>query len=275
MSTGGARGGGEEARRNGGEILHWAGPDDAEGGDDEHRDAEEGERVEAQVVDHLHGAASEVHVHPRARRPEAPPPPPPPPRRHETPARAQGAADRRGAPGGGGGRRGEEGVVPRQRRRRRGSRHGGRCARVPPESYPEESGSSGYEDPEGGARSWAGRVACASTGAWFFIRLGREARRRARRDKMSRRAVRRAGARPPLAVRRAAADVAVTAPNSPSPPVCVLLAPCQHYFCRSPPHVPKFQNARRFDFITSQTSLILCLAKVHQNLRILIYFLQT
>ena len=168
--------GGEEARRDGGEILHWAGPDDAEGGDDEHRDAEEGERVEAQVVDHLHGAASEVHVHPRARRPEAAPPPPPPCRheprgRRAAPARAQGAADRRTAPGGGGGRRGEEGVVPRQRRRRRGSRHGGRCARVPPESYPEESGSSGYEDPEGGARSWAGRVACASTGAWFFIRL--------------------------------------------------------------------------------------------------------
>ena len=119
--------GGEEARRDGGEILHWAGPDDAEGGDDEHRDAEEGERVEAQVVDHLHGAAGEVHVHPRARRPEAPPPPPPPPRRHETPARAQGAADRRGAPGGGGGRRGEEGVVPRQRHRRRGSRHGAKA----------------------------------------------------------------------------------------------------------------------------------------------------
>ena len=164
--------GGEEARRDGGEILHWAGPDDAEGGDDEHRDAEEGERVEAQVVDHLHGAAGEVHVHPRARRPEAPPPPPPPPRRHETPARAQGAADRRGAPGGGGGRRGEEGVVPRQRRRRRGSRHGGRCARVPPESYPEESGSSGYEDPEGGARSWAGRVASRPRARGFLSGWG-------------------------------------------------------------------------------------------------------
>ena len=124
--------GGEEARRDGGEILHWAGPDDAEGGDDEHRDAEEGERVEAQVVDHLHGAASEVHVHPRARRPEAAPPPPPPCRheprgRRAAPARAQGAADRHTAPGGGGGRRGEEGVVPRQRHRRRGSRHGAKA----------------------------------------------------------------------------------------------------------------------------------------------------
>jgi hypothetical protein len=215
VSTGGARGGGEEARRDGGEILHWAGPDDAEGGDDEHRDAEEGERVEAQVVDHLHGAAGEVHVHPRARRPEAPPPPPPPPRRHETPARAQGAADRRGAPGGGGGRRGEEGVMPRQRRRRRGSRHGGRCARVPPESYPERPRARGF------LSGWRRR----------------EGRRRARREKMSRRAVRRAGARPPLAVRRAGADVAVTPACSlpihgcvlPSTTSAVLLPPFQNF----------------------------------------------
>lgn len=129
---GGSGGGGEE---DGGEILHWAGLDDAEGGDDEDRDAEEGERVEAQVVDHLDGAAGQVHVHPRARRPEAgaaPPPPPLPPGRpvpgRPTHAAEDAAGRRRGGRGRGAGP--EEDVVPCQRRRRRRSgsrRHGAKA----------------------------------------------------------------------------------------------------------------------------------------------------
>jgi len=151
-------GGGEE---DGGEILHWAGLDDAEGGDDEDRDAEEGERVEAQVVDHLDGAAGQVHVHPRARRPEAPPPLRPVPGR-PTHAAEDAAGRRRGGrggcPGGGGRRRGEEDVEPcpcQRRRRRSGSRrHGAKAGGARAEATGTEAerlasrrvGACAYED---------------------------------------------------------------------------------------------------------------------------------